>query len=69
MEILRKIGLNIKELRKLKGFSQEDFALKCGLDRTYISGVENGKRNVAIINLEKILSNLDISFSDFFKDM
>ena len=54
------LGNRIKELRSKSGLSQEKFALKIGLDRTYYSSVENGKRNIAIINLKKI------SFSKIF---
>lgn len=66
MDIRISIGLRIKELRKAKGFSQEQLALKAEIDRTYMASVENGKRNVAIINIEKILSALEISFTQFF---
>lgn len=66
MDIRTKIGLRIKELRKAKGLSQEQLALKAEIDRTYMASVENGKRNVAIINIEKIIVALDTSFKDFF---
>jgi transcriptional regulator with XRE-family HTH domain len=66
MDIRIKIGLRIKELRKAKGLSQEQLALKAEIDRTYMASVENGKRNVAIVNIEKILSALEISFTQFF---
>lgn len=66
MDIRIKIGLRIKELRKAKGLSQEQLALRAEIDRTYMASVENGKRNIAIMNIEKILFALDISFSDFF---
>ncbi|MCE1198336.1 MAG: helix-turn-helix domain-containing protein [Marinilabiliales bacterium] len=66
MDIRMKIGLRIKELRKAKGLSQEQLALKAEIDRTYMASVENGKRNVSIVNIEKILSALEISFAQFF---
>jgi transcriptional regulator with XRE-family HTH domain len=66
MDIRIKIGLRIRELRKAKGLSQEQLALKAEIDRTYMASVENGKRNVAIVNVEKILTALDITFSQFF---
>ena len=66
MDIRAKIGLRIKELRKAKGLSQEQLALKAEIDRTYMASVENGKRNVAIVNIEKIITALEVSFSDFF---
>ena len=62
-----KIGNRIKELRKLKGLSQERLAFNADLDRTYLAGVESGKRNPSVKSLEKILNALDVSFEDFFK--
>lgn len=67
MDIRTKIGLRIKELRKAKGLSQEQLALKADIDRTYMASVENGKRNVAIVNIEKIIEALEESFESFFK--
>jgi transcriptional regulator with XRE-family HTH domain len=66
MDIQIQFGLRVKELRLDKGLSQEALAYKAGIDRTYMTSVENGKRNVSIKNIEKILSALEISFSDFF---
>lgn len=63
------IGKRIKEIRSEKGISQEKLALKAELDRTYVAGVENGKRNPSIKSLEKIINALDTSFGYFFKDM
>lgn len=67
--ILSKVGQRIKMLRNEKGISQEKLADKADLDRTYLAGVELGKRNPSIKSLEKILNALEISFSDFFKDI
>ena len=61
-----KIGNRIKELRKELGLSQEKLANNCELDRTYVASVENGKRNISIINLEKIVKALNVSLKDFF---
>lgn len=67
--ITEKVGQRIKELRRGEGISQEKLALKAGIDRTYLAGVEQGKRNPSIKSLEKIINALDISFGEFFKDM
>ena len=64
--ITNRVGLRIKELRRDAGISQEKLALIAGIDRTYLASVENGKRNVSIINLEKIVLALDCSLADFF---
>ena len=62
--IKAKVGTHIRELRSAKGYSQDSFALKCGLHRTYIAGIETGKRNVSLENLCKIADALEISLSD-----
>lgn len=67
--ITEKIGLRIKELRTSLGLSQEKLALKAEIDRTYLAGVEQGKRNPSIKSLEKIIDALDVNFCEFFKDM
>lgn len=57
----------IKELRAKTGLSQEKFAMKIGMDRSYFASVESGKRNISIKNLEKIINGLNVSFEEFFK--
>lgn len=61
-----RIGKRIKELRKEKGISQEKLAGLAEIDRTYMTSVENGRRNIAVVNLEKIVKALNVDFSDFF---
>ncbi len=65
--IQEKVGNRIKELRQQIGLSQEKFALKIGMDRTYYASVENGKRNISIVNLEKIANGFGISLSEMFR--
>lgn len=67
--IKQKVGSRIRELRIDAGLSQEKLALAAELDRTYIASVENGKRNISIVNLEKIIKALDSSFSVFFENL
>lgn len=64
--ITEKIGNRIRELRKETGLSQEKFAAKIGMDRTYFASVELGKRNISIVNLEKIAEGLDVSLAELF---
>ena len=52
--IAKQLGERIKELRKKTGLSQEKFALKIDMDRTYFATVELGKRNISLQNIEKI---------------
>ena len=61
------LGNRIRELRQQTGLSQEKFALKIGMDRTYFASVEAGKRNIAIINIKKIADGLNVSLSELFK--
>ena len=66
MTIQQKVGTTIKELRKAKGMSQETFAYESGIDRRYMSDIENGKRNISIDILERIVDKLGIRLSDLF---
>lgn len=65
-DIKIKVGLRIKELRTNKKITQEICALNSGIDRTYLASVENGKRNISIINLEKICKSFNITLKEFF---
>lgn len=66
MDIRILVGKRIRELRNNLHISQENLADLAGLDRTYITSVERGNRNISIVNLEKISTALNISLSDFF---
>ena len=65
-DIRQQVGQRMRELRAGKGFSQERLALEAGLDRTYISSVERGRRNVSIVNIQRIAHALGISTTQFF---
>jgi transcriptional regulator with XRE-family HTH domain len=65
--ITTKLGERIKQIRLSKGISQEKFALSIEMDRTYYASVESGKRNISIINIEKIANGLEISLEELFK--
>lgn len=62
-DILIRFGSRVRELRLETGLSQEKFAAKCGLDRTYLGSVERGERNIALRNIEKIAKALRVSIS------
>lgn len=64
--IQKQVGNRIKEIRKSKGLSQEECAFNSNLDRSYWSGVECGKRNISISNLEKVCKTLGVSLEEFF---
>jgi transcriptional regulator with XRE-family HTH domain len=59
--LLLKFGARVRIARLALELSQEKLALECGLDRTYISSVERGKRNVSLINIHKLARALEIS--------
>ena len=63
---LIKVGKRIRDLRKAKGFSQENFAHEVGLDRTYMGSVERGERNIAAINIIRIAKALKIEVGELF---
>jgi transcriptional regulator with XRE-family HTH domain len=59
-------GRRIRQLRNEHGMSQEQLALKTGLDRTYISGIERGLRNPSLQIISKLAKALSISLPDIF---
>jgi transcriptional regulator with XRE-family HTH domain len=65
--ITERFGRRVRELRQRANLSQEEFAARCDLDRTYISGIERGKRNVALRNIEAIAQALYTSMSELLK--
>lgn len=64
-----RFGERIKKLRLNKGVSQEKFAISIDMDRTYYASVENGKRNISIVNIEKIAKGLDVSLEELFREV
>jgi len=65
-QIQHNVGSRVIELREKRNHTQESLALKSGLDRTYINSVENGRRNISVLALEKIILALDCTFKSFF---
>ncbi len=64
--VQKKFGQALKELREKEGLSQEKFALKIGMDRTYYASVEAGKRNISLQNIKKIADGFEMSISELF---
>jgi len=66
MDIKKKVGLRVKQLRKDAGLSQEALANLAEIDRTYVPSIEKGERNISIEIAEKIAIAFKISLSEFF---
>lgn len=66
MTILSNFGQRVRELRHKTGMSQEALAIRCGMDRSYIGGVERGERNISLENIAIIMNALDVDMSYFF---
>lgn len=63
-DIQTKFANRLKELRKTRNLSQEDLALLCNIDRTYIGRIERLERKPTIVVLEKIAIGLDMKLKD-----
>lgn len=66
MDIKLLVGKRVRELRNSIGISQEELADIVGLARTYITSVEYGKRNISIVNIEKLAKALNVTLAEFF---
>ncbi len=64
MDVKQKIGARIKELRKEK--SQEEIANTAEMERSFMTHIESGRRNISVDTLQRILTALDVSFQEFF---
>lgn len=67
--VLIPFGSAVRSLRLKRGFSQEAFADRCGLDRTYVGGVERGERNIGLVNVYRIAGALDVEASFLFQSI
>ena len=66
MDIVKVFGDNLKKYRTQLGLSQEAFAEKCGLHRTYISAIERYRRSIALENVQRIADALEIETYKLF---
>lgn len=60
-------GRAIRELREERGSSQEELAHRCGIDRSYMGGVERGERNASLKNILRIAEGLGVSAGELFE--
>lgn len=63
-----KVGKRIRQLRLDMGISQEELGFRTGLDRTYISGIERGKRNPSLKNIAKLAAALKVRVEHLFSE-
>ena len=68
-DILTRFGNRLRSIRKSKNLSQEALAHLSGLDRTYLSGVERGQRNISLNNIEVIAEALEIPLGELFYEL
>lgn len=68
MNIKKRFGMRLRELRRMRGLSQERLALLADLDRTYVGSVERGERNISLVNIEKLAKALGVPVSQLFAD-
>ena len=62
--LYKQLGEKVRKARTKAGFTQEKLANKAGLHRTYIAGIETGRRNISVKSLEKIAKALDVKTND-----
>ena len=61
MDIRQRLGGNVRKLRNAKGWSQEDYADRAGIHRTYVSDIERGARNPTATVIEKLAKPLGVA--------
>ena len=64
MDVRERVGLNLQNLRRARGLSQEELAHRAQVHQTYLSGVERGKRNASVLVLARIAVALDADIED-----
>lgn len=67
--VLKKFGAAVRRYRRMASLTQEDFADLCGIDRSYLGGVERGERNLTLINVMKICDALRVNPSEILSDL
>jgi len=67
MKLCTILGTNIRKLRADRGLSQEELAHRAGIDRSYLSEVENGHKSIGVMVLDDIAAALEVEVIDLFK--
>ncbi len=66
-DIRERFGFAVKDRREALGLTQEEFAERAGIHRTYLSDIERGTRNVSLINIERVAQGLSLKISELFQ--
>ena len=67
LDIRIRFGRAVRRIREEQGINQEEAAERCGLHRTYYSGIERGVRNVSMVNIERVAKGLRTSLPKLFE--
>jgi transcriptional regulator with XRE-family HTH domain len=67
MDLCSVIGSNIRKLRKAQGFSQEELAFRAEIDRSYLSEIENGQKNLSVLMLDQIAAALGVEMKELLE--
>jgi transcriptional regulator with XRE-family HTH domain len=67
VDIRIRFGRAVRRIREEQEINQEEAADRCGLHRTYYSGIERGVRNVSLVNIEKVAKGLSTALPDLFR--
>lgn len=65
-DIRIRFGARVRQLRNERGWSQEAFADRAGLHRTYVGAIERGEQNLSLLNIEKLATTLCVSLAELF---
>jgi transcriptional regulator with XRE-family HTH domain len=69
LDVRVRFGRAIRRIREAQGINQEEAAERCGLHRTYYSGIERGIRNISLVNIERVSRGLKTSLPDLFSQL
>lgn len=65
-DIRHRFGVRVRQLRTERGWSQEAFADRARLHRTYVGAIERGEQNLSLVNIERLAATLGISLAELF---
>lgn len=64
--VKKRFGARLRHLRKARDMTQEDVAFAADLDRSYLSGIERGKKNLSLVNIHRIADALKVGAGELF---